>query len=138
MLCLLIAIPLSVQHDGVVRTGAAGVLAANRGELQREPPRPVHTGRLAVSEDSADGDAMFFVDEEGNDPFDVVDRDRSAQLDRKEFKKALVSLGYSFSAMDRASIYSDYDVDGSGTIDHEEFHSMLADMYSDGALNVEP
>lgn len=66
--------------------------------------------------------------------FNIFDADRTNDLDKKEFKKLLISLGKEYSDRKLTELYNLVDQDKSGTIDLNEFHTMMIEQ---GNFNVE-
>lgn len=66
--------------------------------------------------------------------FNIFDADRTNDLDKREFKKLLSSLGKEYSERKLNDLYSHVDQDKSGTIDLNEFHTMMIEQ---GNFNVE-
>lgn len=59
--------------------------------------------------------------------FNIFDADRTNDLDKREFKKLLSSLGKELSDRKLNELYTLVDQDKSGTIDLNEFHTMMID-----------
>ena len=57
--------------------------------------------------------------------FKMFDPDGSGDIDRREMKVAMKALGMSTKAEDIARIMDEVDVDGSGTIDKDEFIEIV-------------
>jgi len=66
--------------------------------------------------------------------FNIFDADRTDDLDKREFKKLMSSLGKEYSDKKLSELYRIVDTDKSGTIDMNEFHTMMIDQ---GEFNVE-
>jgi Ca2+-binding EF-hand superfamily protein len=66
--------------------------------------------------------------------FNIFDTDRTNDLDKREFKKLLSSLGKEYSDRKLGELYNIVDSDKSGTVDLNEFHSMMIEQ---GTFNIE-
>jgi len=66
--------------------------------------------------------------------FNIFDADRTNDLDKREFKKLLSSLGKEYSDRKLGELYNIVDSDKSGTVDLNEFHNMMIEQ---GNFNIE-
>jgi centrin-1 len=57
--------------------------------------------------------------------FDAFDTNKSGNIDEKELMDAMKALGFNPSKQDVIDMINDVDADGSGTIEYEEFLSMM-------------
>jgi len=57
--------------------------------------------------------------------FNIFDEDRTEDLDRREFKKLMYALGSELDDKAINELYTKVDTDKSGTIDLNEFYSMM-------------
>jgi Ca2+-binding EF-hand superfamily protein len=57
--------------------------------------------------------------------FSIFDEDRSGDIDKKEFKNLINTLGWGISDSKISELMKEVDKDGSGTIDFEEFAKMM-------------
>jgi Ca2+-binding EF-hand superfamily protein len=57
--------------------------------------------------------------------FSIFDEDRSGDIDKKEFKNLINTLGWGISDSRISELMKEVDKDGSGTIDFEEFAKMM-------------
>lgn len=57
--------------------------------------------------------------------FSIFDEDRSGDIDNKEFKNLINTLGWGISDAKILELMKEVDKDGSGTIDFEEFEKMM-------------
>ena len=65
--------------------------------------------------------------EEIDNAFFIFDRDRSGSIDISELKDALKALGIYLDKNEVKAVMTKVDKDGSGSIDQEEFLSMMAE-----------
>lgn len=57
--------------------------------------------------------------------FSIFDEDKSGDIDHKEFKNLINTLGWGISETKMIELMKEIDKDGSGTIDYEEFSKMM-------------
>uniref|UniRef100_A0A7S0VSM7 EF-hand domain-containing protein n=1 Tax=Hemiselmis tepida TaxID=464990 RepID=A0A7S0VSM7_9CRYP len=69
--------------------------------------------------------------------FNAIDVDKSNFIDRYELKAALEQLGIFFTAKGVADLMRKYDEDNSGSIDFDEFLTMILEIISDARKAVD-
>ena len=108
---------------------------ANRYELRRGP-----AGRMGKSisgdfkiDSAADGDSFQTKLRQALhknlarviDIFRDWDEDFSGTIDKREFRKALLALGFNAPKEEAEALFNAYDCDGGGSIDYQEMNKML-------------
>ena len=73
-------------------------------------------------------EALYKAKEKVSTLFLKWDRDGSGEIDAKEFRVAVASLGLSLSPSDSELLFNMFDTDGGGTINYDELHSQLAEL----------
>ena len=59
------------------------------------------------------------------DLFKLWDEDGSGEIDRKEFRRAIKSLGLEYEVAEINTVFDEFDGDGSGTIEYKELSKAL-------------
>jgi len=81
------------------------------------------------------------ADDEGktiNKIFRHFDLDGYGTIEPNEFKKALETLGCTFSDAELTALFRKYDANANGKLDYEEFSKFFANMGSGNNPNVNP
>ena len=70
-------------------------------------------------------DALMRSSSRAVDIFRAWDEDRSGQIDKKEFRKAIRALGYDVPGPDADAVFDSLDDDKSGSLEYKELNTML-------------
>lgn len=100
-------------------------MVSSEGEFRALSPaqgqhRQLQAKKKLAAQQLRDGDRAAI-----KEVFEMLDIDNSGQMDKREFKVALESLGFQVTQSQVQTLLNDMDLDGSGLIGFEEFESVM-------------
>ena len=66
--------------------------------------------------------------------FDSIDDNKSGDIDEIEFYKSFIKIGVNISGQEAKELFEEYDADKSGTIEFDEFKSMIEKKLANDVL----